>query len=615
MVFYDSKGVKIVLTAPRGEMSRYNGDPFGAFIAVFPEKVIPRPILRPEWFRPEDHPDGSAKFLPYGLRKVETLLLKHFPREDVVACHPDNLGRFVGPRTKVVGITSMDPMGLAYVSVTYNSMIAVPGESVDAIEFRRVVENPALRRYDPTIILGGAGAWQVRHAGKVEEFGIDALIHGEGELTVLDVFRKAIAGDPLPKEVHGSKVPIEFTPPIESAASYGVVEITRGCGRGCQFCSPTNRRRHSLPIPHILKEVEVNVKAGSNSIFFATEDLFLYECGPKFEPNGPAMARLIESVGNVPGVEFIHLSHIAIAPVAYDPKAVEMISPLLLEKSRYTHAYRHEYKEPFVTALFGIESGSIRIMKKYMRGKIWPFPIEQYHEVNVQGTGILNDNGWKPMATMISGWPDETPDDTVQSLELIDKLKGHDVFLVPLLFIPLEDTKLKNGRTRGWSRGLRKRFPSRRDRKSPGPTRPQSRSCGVEGRPHLGAFSIPWHFAQRTSASPRGPPHIAHPWPVGAGRSAAAPLSRPISARTFLAPATAWVMGRTGSTFSGSGTAEHVGHVPSSARGPSHVRQVGSIARAARCIAANPGAGDPRPAPSMSASRRAAIWRFSSHAR
>src|SRR2546428_4855027 len=254
LVAYDPKGVKIVLTAPRGEMSRYNGDPFGAFIAVFPEKVIPRPILRPEWFRPEDHPDGSAKFVPYGLRKVAPLLLKHFPREDIVACHPDNLGRFVGPRTKVVGITSMDPMGLAYVSVTYNSMIAVPGESVDAIEFRRVVENPALRRYDPTVILGGAGAWQVPHAREGDEVGVDVLVHGEGELSVADMFKKAVAGEPLPKEVHGSKVPIEFIPPIAGAASYGVVEITRGCGPGGQFCSAPNRRRNSLPIgPHLHK--------------------------------------------------------------------------------------------------------------------------------------------------------------------------------------------------------------------------------------------------------------------------------------------------------------------------------------------------------------------------
>src|SRR3989304_994999 len=158
VVHYDPQGAKIVLTAPRGEMSAYSGDPFAAFIAVFPEKVIPRPLLRPEWFAPRDKADGSASFVPYGLRKIESLLLEAgFPREEVVCCHPDNLERFVGPNTKIVGITSMDPMGLAYVSVTYSSMIAVPGETVDAVEFRRVMENPAFQKYDPIAVVGGAG--------------------------------------------------------------------------------------------------------------------------------------------------------------------------------------------------------------------------------------------------------------------------------------------------------------------------------------------------------------------------------------------------------------------------------------------------------------------------
>src|SRR3972149_5815449 len=89
MVRYDPEGVKIVLTAPRGEMSAYNGDPFGAFVAVFPEKVIPRAILRPEWFKPEDNPDGSARFVPYGLRKGEALLRLPLAEEDVVVCPPD----------------------------------------------------------------------------------------------------------------------------------------------------------------------------------------------------------------------------------------------------------------------------------------------------------------------------------------------------------------------------------------------------------------------------------------------------------------------------------------------------------------------------------------------
>lgn len=447
MVDDGPRGVKVVLTAPRGEMSSYSGDPFAAFIAVFPEKVIPRRLMRPEWLRPRDNQDGTAVFMPYGLRKVEAILVDAgIPREDIVCCHPDNLERFVGPETKVVGITSMDPMGLAYVSVTYSSMIAVPGETADAVEFRRVMENPVFGKFDPVVILGGAGAWQVRHAGMVEKWGIDVLLHGEGELIVADLFKKAIAGEPLEKEVHGSKVPIEFIPRIQNAASYGVVEITRGCGRGCQFCSPTNRRRHSLPLDHILSEVRTNVAAGSNEIFCATEDLFLYECGPRFEPNPTALEGLFTAIGREPGVEFVHLSHIAIAPVVYDPTAVERISPVLLEKTRYTPSFRPHYREPFVTALFGIESGSVRIMKKYMRGKIWPYPIEKYHEVNVEGLGILNDNHWKPMATLITGWPDETPDDTVQTLELLDKLKGLDVFLVPLMFVPLEDTRLRNER-------------------------------------------------------------------------------------------------------------------------------------------------------------------------
>src|SRR3990172_5333245 len=222
MVDYDPHGVRIVLTSPRGEMSSYSGDPFAAFIAVFPEKVIPRPLLRPAWFTPRRNPAGRAEVVPSGLRKTETLLLEAgCPQEDVVCCHPDNLERFVGPNTKIVGITSMDPMGLAYVSVTYSSMIAVPGETVDAVEFRRVMENPVFQKYDPIVVVGGAGAWQVRHAGMVEEWGIDVLVHGEGELTVVDLFRRLLAGETVDKEVHGSKVPIDFIPAVRKAAPSG----------------------------------------------------------------------------------------------------------------------------------------------------------------------------------------------------------------------------------------------------------------------------------------------------------------------------------------------------------------------------------------------------------
>jgi len=440
-------GYPIVLTSSRSEISRFSGDPFGAFVATFPKNVIPRVILKDEWFLPEDEPTGRAKFMPYGLRKVEALLAEEFGESNVIAVHPGNLHKYVGPKTKVVGISSMDPMGSAYVSFTYNSILGLGGASVDELEFCDMITHPSILKYKPKVIVGGAGAWQIRDAKKIEEYGVDCLVHGLAEMVVTDVFRKAMNGDSLPKEVYGKRVPENRIQTIKRASSYGVVEITRGCGRGCQFCSPTNRNRLSLPLDLIMKEVEVNVKGGSNSIFTATEDMFLYKCGPKFVPNREAIVKLYESIASYPGVDFIHLSHCSLAPVVSDKKLLEELTPCLMEKTRYNPKFRKGYPKPFVTSLFGIESGSVRIMKKYMKGKALPYDCEDWHDIVVQGSGIYNDNGWRPMGTIITGWPDETRDDTLESLELLDKMKGIDMFFVPLLFIPLEDSLMRNERS------------------------------------------------------------------------------------------------------------------------------------------------------------------------
>jgi radical SAM superfamily enzyme YgiQ (UPF0313 family) len=436
-------GKPIVLTASRSEISRYSGDPFAAFMSTFPYKWVPRFLLKEEWFDPEDMEDGTAKFVPYGLRKIETILVDEFGEENVATVHPENLEKFVGPNTKVVGVTSMDPMGMAYVSITYNSMIGIGGASVDEVEFQRVLENPVLKKYGPKIIVGGSGAWQVRDAGKIDEFGIDTLVHAESELIIRDLFRNALDGGALPREVHGSHVPLDKVPQISNAASYGVVEITRGCGRGCQFCSPTNKSRYSIPHDFIMKEVETNIKGGSKSIFTATEDMFLYNCGPKFVPNREAVVKLYRSIADYPGVEHIHLSHSSLAPAVHDPKMVEELTEVLMPKTKYVQGFRG-YKKSFVTVLFGIETGSIRLMEKYMRGKALPYDVKDWHEVVTQGVGVFNDNGWRPMGTIITGWPGETEDDTLESLELLDRLKGSELFYVPLLFIPLEDSKLRD---------------------------------------------------------------------------------------------------------------------------------------------------------------------------
>ena len=153
------------------------------------------------------------------------------------------------------------------------------------------------------------------------------------------------------------------TPLIKHAASYGMVEITRGCGRGCQFCSPTNRTKHSFPIDHIMKEVETNVKEGARSIFTVTEDIFLYKSKPGFIPNREEIVKLYKSIASYPGVECILLSHASFAPVIYDNKLLEELTPILIEKTKWNPDTSKMYKKPFISVEIGIESGSVRLMQ------------------------------------------------------------------------------------------------------------------------------------------------------------------------------------------------------------------------------------------------------------
>jgi radical SAM superfamily enzyme YgiQ (UPF0313 family) len=77
---------------------------------------------------------------------------------------------------------------------------------------------------------------------RLDEFKIDYLIDGEIERVFSQLFRRIIESDPsLPRivEIPKSEQPrVEEIPVVRHRSTFGVVEITRGCGRGCQFCSP-----------------------------------------------------------------------------------------------------------------------------------------------------------------------------------------------------------------------------------------------------------------------------------------------------------------------------------------------------------------------------------------
>jgi radical SAM superfamily enzyme YgiQ (UPF0313 family) len=315
------------------------------------------------------------------------------------------------------------------------------GEPVAAAEFRDLITNPILRKWDAKIVLGGAGSWQIHRAKLQKTYGIDCIVMGEGEKTAIEVFRKAVNGEKLPRVIETEPPDPKKVYPIVNPSIFGTVEITRGCGRGCKFCSPMMRGRHSFPLEHILKEVKLNAKNGTRMIILASEDIFLYRCNSKFLPNRHAISKLINSIATVPGVEFIQPAHAALAPVVCDPEIIENIGPILREKSYWiTNETRHSSVE------VGIETGSVRLMKKYMPGKMLPFKPEEWHDVVTKAIEIMNENYIWPLATLIVGLPEETENDTNATLELVDKLKHSKLFFVPLLFTSEDECMLREAR-------------------------------------------------------------------------------------------------------------------------------------------------------------------------
>jgi radical SAM superfamily enzyme YgiQ (UPF0313 family) len=420
-------------------MSDFNLNLVAAFVGSFPLGILPR-SLRTKFFY-SSHPfneKGEAKFAPYGLRKVETQLIKEFGEENVVTAHPRNLEKFVGPNTKIVGISAMDSLGHAFVSRTYTSLMAFGKRSLNRIEFEKLLNNPAIRKHKPKIILGGAGAWQVPDLGMQNALGIDHVVIGQADRTVASIFRNALDGHRLEKVIVSDPSKPEDVPVIMKPALYGAAEITRGCGRNCAFCSPTMRHLISFPLEHILKEVRLNAKNGTKAIFLQTDDVFLYKKKENFHPNRKELVKLVNAVAKIEGVKYVQFPHASFAPVVCDPKLIEEIAPTLVEKALW-----HWNGSGMSSFEMGFETGSIRLMKKYMAGKMLPFKPEQWHDVVTQAVGTLDDNDICPLLTLVIGLPGEQEEDTIATLELIHKIKHNRVLWAPIFFTSEEESVLR----------------------------------------------------------------------------------------------------------------------------------------------------------------------------
>ena len=480
---------KIVLTADRTLMSPYRHLSLATFFGCAPaldpnrkhssiwykllkNQVTPK-ILFDFICNYTEHVNGVAKYAPYGLRKVEAGLLRDgFKREDVVVAHPDHIEKFIGPETQVIGTHEMDPLGMGPVTMTFTwGRKQISYDEFYCKELHMRI-NAAKKKTASMakVIVGGSGTWQYNYdPEKIEEYGLYALLEGElggiapeidghtgrffnylmnGDFENMDPFRKRSDFKVNIKEFerngrkhHGRFVnfwdrpDLEDIPEIVEPSLHGMVEVMRGCGRGCKFCDVTLRALRYYPPEKVKKEIEVNIKKGGiRTAWIHSDDIFVYGMDPRtskgMEPNREALEELFTEIMSA-GIEHTNPTHGTLAGAIADEKLIPNISKIIKSGPGNLTGIQ-----------CGLETGSLRLIEKYADRKLAPYKPEEWHWVIKEAVKTFNEYYWIPAFTLIMGLDnDETPEDSWETIRVINELEREQpdsMFTVtPLTFVPI----------------------------------------------------------------------------------------------------------------------------------------------------------------------------------
>jgi radical SAM superfamily enzyme YgiQ (UPF0313 family) len=425
----------VVLSVDRTLMSNHHGKEFLGFMATGPPVMVPERV----WMAvaaPKVKVDGLGRPLeaPYGLRKIEAALLDAGIKAAVI--DPDHLGRHLR-NARVLGIGHHDYFALGPPSSEW--WVLTGKEPVNSKYFKRFMEKPEIREAKKKglkIIVGGPAAWQWLWMPEyAEKWGVDTVIEGEADKAVVSLVQDALDGKPLPQYVHvgiQDAPAISEVPLIKNASVNGLVEIMRGCPRGCRFCSVTLRPLRQVPLEMIEKELLVNKACGLDRCLLHSEDILLYGADgvkPRPEP-------LIE-LHQIARKHFkvVGWSHVSLSAVKYAEENYSLItrlSEIILQG-----------EDDYIGVEVGIETGSPGLAGETMPAKAAPYPAESWPSIVKEAFSIMHDSRIVPAATLILGLPNEKPEDLVKTLELIDELKGFRSLIIPMYFVPMG--VLKNG--------------------------------------------------------------------------------------------------------------------------------------------------------------------------
>ena len=397
---------------------------------------------------------GRATLAPYSLRKIEAALLKTHTPEDVAVASPASVGDFIGEETEVIGVTTMDPLGLGPLTMSFEALLGWRSPPYAQVEFeglvRRIDHCRKTRGGSAKILLGGPGVWELAACKQeMNALGIDFAFEGEADDIASEIFEYVAASETPELDVRAlcdgvgddrqggerfisrgafsrRSPEIDEIPDIVGPSTKSIVEAMRGCGIGCDFCEATRRPLRYYPPEKVRREIEVNVRAGSSHVWLHSDEIFAYEHEKNFVPNAPAIEELFTMVMETKGIEHANPTHARISiPAAY-PELIGRLSRIL--RAGPSHQ---------IGVQVGIETGSERLARRHMRNKTLPLrvgPDGSWSEIALQGTASLNKNYWTPAFTVQVGQPEETPEDSWDTVALINRMGSFEVNGRPLDF-------------------------------------------------------------------------------------------------------------------------------------------------------------------------------------
>ena len=330
---------------------------------------------------------GRANKAVLGMRRVESCIVDNtsLGENDVVCVTPESLSRVMGPWVKAVFFSSSDPLGKGMSNTTTTNFWK--GELYTRVLSLRLLEylKGQKGKYGFKVIAGGGGAWQFNHyKNELAKEVIDTVFTGYFEGQGPGLIEKILAGEELPERIDETNTCTEKVCALKGASVFGIVELSRGCGRGCRFCTMAGQRMEHLSVDMIMGDIETNLSNGIDTVVSGSEDFLRYGARG-LKPDFDKICELLSAMQKLDGLSFMQVDHCNVSSAAQmSYEELKDIRDLMRWRERVDHLWVN----------MGIESANGHLVAANCGGKVSPFEPDNWAEIVLETADKMNRAGF-----------------------------------------------------------------------------------------------------------------------------------------------------------------------------------------------------------------------------